>query len=180
MRVLADILDSMTQINHKTTWQEAQQCLLDNQTFAEDQELLSMDKEDALIVFEDHIRQLEMEEEQEKAREKKIQARNQRRNRENFLQLLDELHASGKMNSLSKWSSLYHDISADPRFEMMLAQPLSGSSPLDLFKFYVEDLKARYEDEKKLIKDILASQGFIMTRSTEFSDFVTILSQDPR
>ena len=32
----------------------------------------------------------------------------------------------------------------------MLGQP--GSTPLDLFKFYVEDLKSRYTAEKKVIK----------------------------
>ena len=32
---------------------------------------------------------------------------------------------------------------------------LPGSTPLDLFKFYVDDLKARYSDEKKIIKEIL-------------------------
>ena len=30
-----------------------------------------------------------------------------------------------------------------------------GSTPLDLFKFYVEDLKARFHDEKKIVKEIL-------------------------
>jgi len=35
----------------------------------------------------------------------------------------------------------------------------SGSTALDLFKFYVEDLKARYHDEKKIIKDILKVRG---------------------
>lgn len=30
-----------------------------------------------------------------------------------------------------------------------------GSTPLDLFKFYVEDLKSRFHDEKKIIKEIL-------------------------
>lgn len=34
-----------------------------------------------------------------------------------------------------------------------------GSTPLDLFKFYVEDLKARYHDEKRIIKDILKVRG---------------------
>lgn len=34
-------------------------------------------------------------------------------------------------------------------------RPSAGSTPLDLFKFYVEDLKARYHDEKRIIKDIL-------------------------
>ena len=31
----------------------------------------------------------------------------------------------------------------------------SGSTPLDLFKFHVEDLKARFSDEKKIIKEIM-------------------------
>jgi len=36
------------------------------------------------------------------------------------------------------------------------AVPVSaGSTPLDLFKFYVEDLKARFHDEKKIVKEIL-------------------------
>lgn len=43
-----------------------------------------MDKEDALIVFEDHIRELEKEEEEEKEREKKRIKRQQRKNRDNF------------------------------------------------------------------------------------------------
>ena len=30
-----------------------------------------------------------------------------------------------------------------------------GSTPLDLFKFFVEDLRSRYSGEKKIIKDIL-------------------------
>lgn len=36
-----------------------------------------------------------------------------------------------------------------------LPPSLAGSTPLDLFKFYVEELKARFHDEKKIIKDIL-------------------------
>ncbi|CAG2106047.1 unnamed protein product, partial [Medioppia subpectinata] len=180
MRVLSDILDSMTQITHRTTWQEAQQLLLDNPVFAEDAELLGMDKEDALIVFEEHIRQMETEEEEEKKREKKRQIRLQRKNRESFIGFLDELHASGKLTSMSKWVNLYHEISADPRFSAMLSQPFAGSTPLDLFKFYVEELKARYEDEKQMIKDILKSKDFEVTIATTYIDFATILSEDTR
>ena len=32
---------------------------------------------------------------------------------------------------------------------------LPGSTPLDLFKFYVDDLRQRLPDEKKIMKDIL-------------------------
>ena len=44
-----------------------------------------MDKEDALICFEDHIRMLEQEHEDERDREKRRQKRQQRKNREGFL-----------------------------------------------------------------------------------------------
>ena len=43
--------------------------------------------------------------------------------------------------------------------------PTSGSTPLDLFKFYVEDLKARYHDEKRIIKDILKVRTNLYTIS---------------
>merc|ERR1712018_1078291 len=77
---LTEILDRMTGIRFSTTWEQAQQMLLDNPAFADDDELLAMDKEDALIVFEDHIRELEKEEEQEKEKERKRIKRSQRKN----------------------------------------------------------------------------------------------------
>merc|ERR1712051_156128 len=64
---LADVLDQMTRIDYRTTWEQAQQMLLDNPAFADD-DLLAMDKEDALIAFEDHVRELEKEEELERER----------------------------------------------------------------------------------------------------------------
>ena len=34
----------------------------------------------------------------------------------------------------------------------------TGSTPLDLFKFYVEDLKEQYGQDRRVIKDILNDQ----------------------
>lgn len=177
-QVLSDILDSMTSIQYDTTWQEAQQQLLDNPTFAEDAELLNMDKEHALIIFEDHIRQLEQEEEEEKERARRRQKRQQRKNREAFIVLLNELHERGKLTSMSLWVELYSTIRADPRFTNMLGQP--GSTPLDLFKFFVEDLKDRFHGEKKIIKEILKEKNFLVEVNTQYDDFVTVISEDKR
>lgn len=44
MRQLAAILDSMIAIEHRTTWQEAQQMLLDNPNFVDDASLLGKSK----------------------------------------------------------------------------------------------------------------------------------------
>merc|ERR1711997_647431 len=175
---LTEILDRMTGIRFCTTWEQAQQMLLDNPAFADDDELLAMDKEDALIVFEDHIRELEKEEEQEKEKERKRIKRTQKKNRDAMIRVLDELHEAGKLTSMSLWVELYPTVSADIRFTQMLGQP--GSTPLDLFKFYVEDLKSRFHDEKKIIKEILKEKEFEMSSSTSFEEFATVVCEDKR
>ncbi|KAF0288824.1 Pre-mRNA-processing factor 40 B [Amphibalanus amphitrite] len=178
MKVLSEILDSMADITHLTTWQEAQQMLLDNPRFAEDTDLLGMDKEDALIVYEDHVRQLEADEQEEKEAEKRRKSRLERKNRDAFAALLDELHDQGKLTSMSLWVELYPVISSDVRFSAMLGQ--SGSTPLDLFKFYVEDLKSRFHDEKKIIKEILKEKDFEVQVTTTFEEFATVVCEDKR
>ena len=50
------------------------------------------------------------------------------------------------------------------RFHALLGQP--GSTPLNLFKFYVEELKARFHDEKKIIKEILKEKEFELESAT--------------
>ncbi|MPC75674.1 WW domain-containing protein [Portunus trituberculatus] len=96
----------MTNITFKTTWSEAQQMLIDNPTFAEDTDLL---------IFAEHIKQLEEEEEEERERQKKRIKRQQRKCRDNYIALLDELHEQGKLTSMSLWVELYPMISADIR-----------------------------------------------------------------
>ncbi|XP_055543926.1 pre-mRNA-processing factor 40 homolog A [Wyeomyia smithii] len=178
MRVLGELLEAMTSVTYQTTWSEAQVMLLENTSFKNDVNLLGMDKEDALIVFEEHIRTLEREEDEDKEREKKRVKRQQRKNRDQFLALLDGLHEEGKLTSMSLWVELYPIISADLRFSAMLGQ--IGSTPLDLFKFYVENLKARFHDEKKIIKEILKEKEFLVQSGTTFEDFATVVCEDKR
>lgn len=91
---------------------------------------------------------------------------------------LDELHDHGQLHSMSAWMEMYPTLSSDIRFASMLGQP--GSTPLDLFKFYVEDLKARYHDEKRIIKDILKDKNFLVEVNTGFDDFGNVISSDKR
>lgn len=69
-----------------------------------------MDKEDALIRFEEHIRMLEREHDEEKEREKRKQKRIQRKNREAFTVLLDELKEHQFLTSISLWKDLFYII----------------------------------------------------------------------
>ncbi|CAJ0943271.1 unnamed protein product, partial [Ranitomeya imitator] len=274
VQALKNILDNMSNVSFQTTWSEAQQYLMDNPMFAEDEELQNMDKEDALICFEEHIRALEKDETEEKEKSRLRERRQQRKNRESFQVFLDELHETGQLHSMSTWMELYPSVSTDTRFASMLGQTekvqqcnvviisvehsdtanigvpilssdtftisnagigsshsammhyngvwadndpkhtfrlckgyltnkksngvllqmtwppqtpdlnpiemVGGSTPLDLFKFYVEDLKARFHDEKKIIKDILKDRNFSVEVNTTFEDFAHIISFDKR
>lgn len=177
MSSLSDILDSMPMINHRTCWADAQQMLLDNPAFSNNASLLNMEKEDALIIFTEHIRQLEQDEEEEKRIEKKRQLREKRKNREKFIEFLDELNEQCKLTCVSKWCNLYQEISSDPRFFAMLTH-FSGSTPLDLFKFYVDNLKRRYEEDKHVIKQILKDNQIQVVHTTTYDDFVQILKEN--
>lgn len=177
---LRDILDSIPEITAQTTFLKAQQHLSQNEVFNNDPNLLAMDKLDALEVFIEYIEQLEEEEKEERRRERREKLKQERENRFAFVRYLDELHAAGHLTSISKWQNLYQVISADPRYIALLSQPLSGSTALDLFKFYVEDLKARYEDEKQIINEILKDRNFTITLDTTFVDFATFVSEDER
>lgn len=178
--VLRDILDSIPDITAQTTYLKAQQHLSQHETYTKDPHLFAMDKLDALEVFIEYIEQLEEEDKEERRRERREKMKQERENRFAFVRYLDELHAAGHLTSISKWQNLYQVISADPRYIALLSQPLSGSTALDLFKFYVEDLKARYEDEKQIINEILKARDFKITLDTTFVDFATFVSEDER
>ena len=81
-----------------------------------------MDKEDALVCFQEHIKMLEQEYDDERERDRRRHKRQQRKNREAFLVFLDELHEAGKLHSMSLWMDLYGVVSQDIRFSSMLGQ----------------------------------------------------------
>lgn len=78
--------------------------------FTDDKDLQSLDKEDALVRFEEHIRMLEREHDEEREREKRKQKRTQRKNREAFMVLLTELHENQILSSISPWKDLFQII----------------------------------------------------------------------
>lgn len=178
MKQFRKVLASLKKLSHRTTWSECQQMLMDNQAFKEDEDLQNMDKEDALICFEEMAKDFEKAEKDKQERTKVLEKRVFRKNRERFTELLDSLHEDGKLHSMSSWMELYPSLSSSPLFTRMLGQP--GSTPLDLFKFYVLDLKARFHDEKKIIRDILKDQSFEVGIKTTFDAFAVVVTGDKR
>ena len=53
--------------------------------------------------------------------------------------------------------------------------PSIGSTPLDLFKFYVEDLKARLHEERKIVKEILKVLFSLCCGGSFCSDYMYVV-----
>ncbi|KAL7075366.1 hypothetical protein ACQ4LE_005352 [Meloidogyne hapla] len=178
IKTLGDILEGMDEIDHTTTWAQAQRILIENPDFARDTILQGMDKEDALIVFQNHIKASEGHYLKEKQTEALRIKRSERKTRESFIQFLNELSERGLLTPNSTWASLYPTISADRRFENMLLT--TGSTSLDLFKFYVEDLKNQFYNDRKIVKEILAQKELILKDSVAFDHFQQWIREHPK
>lgn len=175
---LAILLEEVKEISYRTTWQDAQEVLASYKAFKNNILFENIDKEDMLIVFMEHIKALELDFEDEKQKRYVKEKRNQRINRDNFIKLLNELHEKKKLDSISNWADLYPVVSKDPRYGVMLGQP--GSTPLDLFKFYLEDLKSTMHEDKKSIKDVLKAADFEVEPDTSYERFYSIISNDEK
>ncbi|CAK5091483.1 unnamed protein product [Meloidogyne enterolobii] len=178
IKTLGDILEGMDAIDHTTTWAQAQRILIENPDFARDTILQGMDKEDALIVFQNHIKSAEGHYLKEKQNEALRIKRSERKTREQFIQFLSELFERGLITPTSTWASLYPTISADRRFENMLLT--TGSTSLDLFKFYVEDLKNQFYTDKKIVKEILVQKEIVLKDSVAFDHFQQWIREHPK
>lgn len=55
-----------------------------------------------------------------------------------------------------------------------------GSTSLDLFKLYVDDLRARFHEEKKVIKEIIKEKQFEVALTTTFDEYSEIFKEDKR
>lgn len=139
---------------------------------------VGMDKEDALVVFQQHIRAAEKHYANEKQLETKRIRRRERKVREAFMAYLQELNSKGILTSVSTWSALFPTISANGCFEDMLMQ--TGSTALDLFKFYVEDLKNRYYEDRRIIKEILKEKDMTIALDSSFEQLHQLVKAHER
>jgi pre-mRNA-processing factor 40 len=149
----AELLRSIPEITHRTTWKQAQDLYAAVPEFQDKEKFRGMDKLDFLAVFEDHVKHLEQVESDQRARVSDAKKRAERKHRDGFKALLAELQASKLINAKTDWMEIYPHIKDDTRYQDMLGQP--GSSPLDLFWDVVDELGERFYQQKRIVYDIL-------------------------
>ncbi|KAJ1306567.1 hypothetical protein OPQ81_007568 [Rhizoctonia solani] len=128
-----------------TKWRTAQQRVLDSDEWKQSEELRNLGPLDMLLAFEDYSRAQErmyQEETQKKAMEK---ARKERKAREAFRELLDELVKAGHIRAKTKWKTVYPLFAEDHRYLNLLGTP--GSNPIELFWDVVDQFDQALEEK---------------------------------
>lgn len=136
-----------------TRWKQVKEQYSAHPLYLEDSELKAMDAVDFLATFEEHIKALEEQEADAKQLVEKAKRRTERKHREGFWSLLQELVERGVLNTATKWKEVHPLIKDDPRFLATLGQ--MGSTPLEMFWDMQHDMEERFQTERKLVTDVM-------------------------
>jgi pre-mRNA-processing factor 40 len=89
---------------------------------------------------------------------------------------LDELKASGKLLSGTKWKEIYPLVASDERYLNLLGVP--GSNPLELFWDTVDQLDLALEGKVKDVEKYLNQKSFQFTEHVTVEEFTSLVQED--
>ncbi|KAF9130092.1 hypothetical protein BGW39_003496 [Mortierella sp. 14UC] len=178
MSALLPLYQSMGGITLLTKWSQVQEMLQESKEFKDSDVMSGLNKIDQLSVFEDYIKQLEKEYDQNRIRERVLRKRTERKRREAFKELLTELRTTGQLNAKSCWMQIHPLIKEDPRYISILGQP--GSTPMELFWDLIEDLDERLYQDRKMVQNVLTSIDYQVQPETNFDEFQAAVSKQEK
>ncbi|CAI0464435.1 unnamed protein product [Linum tenue] len=164
-------LESCDFIKVNSQWRKVQDRLEDDET------CLRIEKLERLLIYQDYIRDLEREDEEQKKAYKEQQRRAERKNRDSFRKLLEGHVAAGTLTARTHWLDYCLKVKDLPEYEAVAANT-SGSTPKELFEDVYEDLEKQislittwtFEDFKTAIAEDIDSQSI---SDINFEEIVT-------
>lgn len=136
-----------------TRWSEAQNILKATAPFQNDEKYKALTNFDILTAFQNHIKSLERSFNETRQNQRNKKLRVERKRRDAFIDLLQELRRAGKIKAGTKWSQVYPLLENDERFRSICGQ--SGSSPLDLFWDIVEEEERALRTTRNDVLDVM-------------------------
>ncbi|KAI8144371.1 hypothetical protein BJV82DRAFT_513225 [Fennellomyces sp. T-0311] len=177
MENFAELLRQIPEITYETKWKDAQSLYMKHPQFEDPRAFEAMDMLDFLSVYEEHSRMLwdaPLEDLNRKMRERR---RAERKAREGFRSLLNELYRNGSITVRTLWKEVYPEIKNDPRYTNLLGVP--ESTPFDLFCDLLDDLDEKLYQDKRLIYDALKDNAFEVTLDTSFDEYHAVVAKNP-
>ncbi|KAG8220839.1 hypothetical protein J3R82DRAFT_2333, partial [Butyriboletus roseoflavus] len=172
-----------------TRWRKAHEMVIESEEWKSDEELRRLPTLDILLAFEDYSRVKEREFEEQMRRTQVEKIRSERKAREAFKALLQELINAGKIKARSKWRQVYPTFASDERYLNLLGKP--GSNPLELFWDIVDQLDQRLDAKIATAEECIrrvevpnespedAAKVAVVTAQSTLDEFVKRVRRDP-
>ena len=155
----------ITLIKVTTTWDQACDLLKYNPVW------LKMNELDRLEAFSDYI--LNMEKEQEDER-RKTERRQERINRLQYREFLQECVAEDRLTFKTKWRNFVKQYCEEPRMYNLFRQ--YGTTPFEIFEDVREELREKQKQIKEDFKAILKTDTSKFQEELTVDEFVRVLS----
>eukprot|EP00347_Sterkiella_histriomuscorum_P007645 403348123 len=167
-KIVEKLKEHFTKLNipGSAKWKELITNLADDQLFK------SADTLEQITAFEEYIKAIERQEFQTKKFEKR---RQERKNRENFVKLLEEKLQSRELTHRSKWKNFVKEFKDDQRYTNLVGQ--SGSTAHELFEDALNEEKELLRIHKPSFKSLIKGRGIRFASNVEFQAFDEILRQ---
>eukprot|EP01135_Chromosphaera_perkinsii_P000530 Nk52_evm4s116 gene=Nk52_evmTU4s116 len=174
------LLTNVVKAELSTCWKDALKAIVESEEYAEDPILKEMGQYRRLQVFENFMGRLQKKEQVKRVEKRKSERTQQRKNREQFWKVLKRLRKDPEvaLGVDTKWKEIFKLVKDDESFVAMVGQP--GSSPLDLFKFFLENLLDRRDDDKLILKDILKTTKYSVQVDDTLEKFMEEVRSDPK
>ncbi|KAI3760721.1 hypothetical protein L1987_51120 [Smallanthus sonchifolius] len=164
-------LETCGLIKVDTQWRKVQDRLED------DERCSRLEKIDRLEIFQEYIRDLEKEEDEQRKIKKEHIKRVERKNRDEFRKMLEEHVTSGTLTAKTQWRDYCQKVKESVAYQAV-ASNTSGSTPRDLFEDVVEELEKRYHEDKTRVKDSLKLKKVAVLPAWTFEDLKAAIEDD--
>ncbi|CAI9266373.1 unnamed protein product [Lactuca saligna] len=164
-------LETCGLIKVDTQWRKVQDRLED------DERCSRLDKIDRLEIFQEYIRDLEKEEDEQRKIKKDHIKRVERKNRDEFRKMMEEDVNSGTLTAKTQWRDYCQKVKESVAYQAV-ASNTSGSTPKDLFEDVAEELEKKYHDDKTRVKDAMKLKKVSVVPTWTFEDFKAAIEDD--
>lgn len=164
-------LESSDFIKASSQWRKVQDRL------ETDERCSRLDKIDRLEIFQEYLRDLEKEEEEQKKIQKEELRKAERKNRDDFRKLMEDHVASGILTAKAYWRDYFMMVKDLPAF-VAVASNTSGSTPKDLFEDATEELQKQYHDDKSRVKDAVKLKKVSISSTWTLDDLKATVMED--
>ncbi|XP_047338831.1 pre-mRNA-processing protein 40A-like isoform X2 [Impatiens glandulifera] len=142
-----------------------------------DERCSRLEKIDRLDIFQEYIRDLEKEEdEQIKIRMEELR-RLERRNRDEFRMLMEEHVAAGILTPKTHWRDYFMKVKDLQEFQAVSSNT-SGSTAMELFEDVSEELQKQYHEDKARIKSAIKSRKITLSSNWTFEDLKAAINEN--